>query len=130
MILTSVIPNFVSNTLHADDLVVCSCEEYVSTATHRLQETINKVKDWGDKWALTLNRSKTVATLFLLSNQKETVCIQRDGEKIEISDKPTFFGVTLAPRLKWKPYLETVENKSIRKFSLMRKLVGQSGESI
>ena len=34
--LTSVIPNFVSNTLHADDLTVWSCEEYISTATHRV----------------------------------------------------------------------------------------------
>ena len=55
--LTSVFPNFVSNTLHADDLAVWSCEENVSTATHRLQE-----KDWADKWAMTLNRSETVAT--------------------------------------------------------------------
>ena len=63
------------------------CEEYISTATQRLQETINKIKGWADTWALTLNRSKTVATLFLLSNQKETVSLQLDGEKIEISDK-------------------------------------------
>ncbi|KAK3751500.1 hypothetical protein RRG08_030525 [Elysia crispata] len=48
--------------------------------------------------------------------------LQLDGEKIEIPDKPTFLGVTLDPRLTWKPHLETVENKSIRRLSLMKKL--------
>ena len=109
---------------YADDLTVWSCEEYVTTAAHWLQKTINKVKDWTAKWALTLNRFKTVATLFSLSNQKEIVRLQPNGEKKEISDKPTFLGVTLDPRLTWKPHLDTVEDKSIRRLSLVKKMAG------
>ena len=44
------------------------------------------------------------------------------GKKIDISDKPVFLGVAIDPRLTWKPHLETVENKSIRIFSLMKKV--------
>ena len=31
----------------------------MSTATHRIQDTINKVSDWTRKWALRLNKMKT-----------------------------------------------------------------------
>ena len=82
------------------------------------------IKDCADKWALTLNRSKTALTLFSLSSQKETVRLQLDGEKIEILDTPTFLRVTLDPRPTWKPHLEIVENKSIRRLYHMKKLAG------
>ncbi|KAK3784224.1 hypothetical protein RRG08_055753 [Elysia crispata] len=68
--------------------------------------------------------SKTVATLFSLSNQKETIHLQLDGEKIEISDNPAFLGRS-------KTYIETSSGDSGEQrhqktlsLSLIKKLAG------
>ena len=93
------IPKYASNTLPADDLAVWCSEEFTTTATLRIQETIYKVHQWTEKWVLTLNTSKTSATLFTLSTRKEAVKLKLGGQAIAMTDAPTFLGVTLDPRL-------------------------------
>ena len=65
-----------------------------------------------------------MATLFSLSNQKETIHLQLDGEKIEISDNPAFLGRS-------KTYIETSSGDSGEQrhqktlsLSLIKKLAG------
>ena len=122
--ITATVPRHVSNTLHADDFAVWSSSEHTSTATYRIQMTINKVQEWTDQWALKLNKSKTVSTLFSLSTSKEKVSLKLGDEAVPQVDTPTFLGVTLDSRLTWKPHIEATEAKAIRKLSLMKKLAG------
>ena len=42
--ITTVLPRHVSNTLHADDLVVWSASEYTTSSAYRIQEAVNKVE--------------------------------------------------------------------------------------
>ena len=65
--ITTTVPRHVSNTLHADDFAVWCAEEHTTTAVHRIQNTINEVCSWTESWALQLNTTKTVSTLFTLS---------------------------------------------------------------
>ena len=73
------LPRCVSNTLHADDLAIWSSETSAGTATFRIQTAINKVAEWTDKWALSINKTKTVAVLFSLSTSKERIKLTQHG---------------------------------------------------
>ena len=124
--ITTTVPKQVSNTLHADDFAVWNGSEYTTTATHRIQETVNRVSRWTEKWALKLNKTKTVSTLFSLSTSKEKVKLTIADQPVPQVDTPTFLGVTLDTRLTWKPHLEGVELRTARRLSLMKKLAGTS----
>ena len=122
--ITDSITKHVSNTLHADDLAVWTSSEHTSTATYRLQEVVNNITSWTDEWGLKLNASKTNATLFSLSKANEKVNLKLRGTALPQTDTPTFLGVTLDTRLTWKPQIEQMERRGIRKLSLLKKLAG------
>ncbi|KAK7101444.1 hypothetical protein V1264_019826 [Littorina saxatilis] len=122
--ITTTVPKHVSNTLHADDFAVWCAEEHTSTATHRIQNTINSVSSWSEHWALQLNTTKTVSTLFSLSTYKEKVLLKLKDQAVPQVDTPTFLGVTLDTRLTWKPQIEATEGRAMKKLSLMKKLAG------
>ena len=122
--ITTTVPRHVSNTLHADDFAVWYAEEHTTTAVHRIQNAINEVCSWTESWALQLNTTKTVSTLFTLSTAKEKVSLKLNNQPVPQAETPTFLGVTLDTRLTWKPHLEAVEAKATRKLAIMKKLAG------
>ena len=124
---TTTVPRHVSNTLHADDFAVWCTEEHTTTAVHRIQNTINEVCSWTESWALQLNATKTVSTLFTLSFAKEKVSLKLYNQPVPQVETPTFLGVTLDTHLTWKPHLEAVEAKATRKLTIMKKLAGTTG---
>ena len=48
--ITTVLPQHVSNTLHADDLTVWRASEYTIYSAYRIQEAVNKVEQWTNDW--------------------------------------------------------------------------------
>ena len=122
--LTKEISRHVSNSLHADDLAVWTSSEYSSVAAVRLQETINRIDQWTEKWGLNLNVTKTCSTLFTLSTKKEEVKLKLHDSFIPLVENPTFLGVTFDPRLTWNEHLVGVEGRSLKRLSLMKKLAG------
>ena len=91
---------------------------------HRIQNTINEVCSWTESWALQLNTTKTVSTLFTLSTATEKVSLKFNNQPVPQVETPTFLGVTLDTRLTRKPHLEAVEAKATRKLAVMKKLAG------
>ena len=124
--ITNIIPKQVSNSLHADDLAVWTASEYSSTASYRIQQTVNSIGRWTEDWGLILNSTKTSATLFSLSTSKEQINISIQGKTITQTDTPIFLGITLDKRLTWKPQLEEMERKGIQILALLKKLAGTS----
>ena len=61
----------ISKALHADDLALWTASEYTTTASHRMQESMNSISEWADRQLVTINRIKTVATCFSLSPNRE-----------------------------------------------------------
>ena len=120
--ITTTVPRHVSNTLHADDFAVWCAEEHTTTAVRRIQNTINEVCSWTESWALQLNTTKTVSTLFTLSTAK--VSLRLNNQPVPQVETPTLLGVTLDTHLTWKPHLEAVEAKATRKLAIMKKLAG------
>ena len=94
--------------------------------------TPNEVCSWAESWALQLNTTKLVSTLFTLSTAKEKVSLKLNNQPVSQVETTTFIGITLDTRLTWKPHLKAVEVKDIRKLAIMKKtcknhLVGGGG---
>ena len=73
---------------------------------------------------------KTVLTLFSLSTTKEKVKLTLEDHPVPQVETPTFLGATLDSRLTWKAHIEAVEERAIKKLSLMKKLAGTSWEGV
>ena len=114
----------IHNTLHADDLAVWTTSEYVGTATRRIQEAVDHIGAWTNNWELTINKSKTVTTLFSLSPKKEAVKITLDDRILPQTETPSFLGVNLDTRLTWSPQIDAMEQKTTRRLAVMKKLAG------
>ena len=113
-----------SSTPYADDFAVLNASDYTSIATKRIQDTINKVKDWTNKSALKINKTKTVSILFSLSTSKEQVKLTLREQPVHQVDTERFPGATLDTRLTWKPHQEAVKARTTKTFSLMKKHAG------
>ena len=117
------VPRHMLNTLHADDFTVWYAEEHITTAVHCIQNTFSEVCSLTESWALQLNTTKTVSTLFTLSTAEE-VSLKLNSQPVPQVEMPMFLGVTLDTHLTWKPHLEAVEAKATRKLTIMKKLAG------
>ena len=67
----------------------------VQKATYMIQNIIQHVSDWANSWALNINKSKTVATLFSLSTSKEIVKLTLDNHPVPQVETAIFLGTTL-----------------------------------
>ena len=122
--IVNTLPPRVTNSQHADDLAAWTSAEHTSKATHVMQETINRVSSWADKWCMEISCSKTQATLLSLSTVKEKVMLKLEDMLVPQVDNPTFLGVTLYTCLTWKTHLEAVAARSVRKLGLLKELAG------
>jgi hypothetical protein len=61
-----------SPALYADDLVLWCTEEYATTATHCIQQALNKITEWKNNWFVTINKEKSSATLLSLTLYQDT----------------------------------------------------------
>ena len=122
--IVNTLPPRVTNSLHAEDLAARTSAKHTSTATHAMQETINRVSSWAHEWCLEINCSKTQATLFSITTVKEKVMLKLEDMPVPQVDNPTFLGVTLNTRLTWKTHLEAIVARFMRKLGLLKKLTG------
>ena len=122
--IVNTLPPRVTNSLHAGDLAAWTAAEHTSTATHAMQETINRVSSCEVEWCMEINCSKAQATLFSLSTVKEKVMPKLEDMPVPQADNPTFLGVTLDTCLTWKTHLQAVAARSVGKLGLLKKLTG------
>ena len=122
--ITDNLTRHISRALHADDLAIWTAAEQTTTATVRMQTAINSISSWADKWMVTINRTKTEATIFSLSPKKETLCLKIDNEELPQQETPTYLGVKLDRKLTWTPYINSMEAKARKKMGIMKKLAG------
>ena len=60
-------PRKVQGAIFADDLVLWCSEEHLSTAKHRMQQALNTLEGWTNRWLVKINPRKTTYTIFSLS---------------------------------------------------------------
>ena len=120
-------PKNIQGTIYADDLALWCSEEYITTASYRLQQALQVIESWAQSWLVKVNENRTTFTIFSLSNQKHSVHLKLNGHTMHQEDAPTYLGVTLDRRLTWKNKLQKNQARAKIRLALMKKLSSQSG---
>ena len=109
--------------LYADDLVVWYVDESPAVATNKVQNAVEQITKWTERWCVKINQEKSSTTFFTLSG-KQAGTIKIGNTPLKTDDQPTYLGVTFDRKLTWKNQLKTAETKARRKLAIMRKLCG------
>ena len=118
--ITTILPRHMSNTLHADDLAVWSAADHTTSAAYMIQEAVTRIQQWTDEWGLQISKIKTQATVFSLATLKEKITLKLGDRTLPQVETPIFLGVKLDPRLSWKPQIDEMAPKGIRKLALLK----------
>ena len=99
------LPRGIQAALYADDLVMWCSEQYATTATYMMQQTLDKLEKWTNMWSISINKEKSSATLFTLTAQKPGK-LTLGNHRLPFEDEQTYLGVTYDKRLTWSPLPE------------------------
>ena len=84
-------------------------EEFVTTATHRMQTSVKALATWARKWNDQTNkRNHPLHCSLRLSRRQGTSLLT------------TYIGVTYDRRQTWTPHIQKAETKAKSKLSLLR----------
>ena len=92
-----------------------------------MQEEVQKIATWADKWKMSLNADKTRAMIFSTSNADNSW-----DPELTLNDKPVkvtkeykFLGVTLDSGLRFTKHLENTIRRCTKRVNVMRCLTGK-----
>jgi len=94
--------------LFADDTVLFSYTK------HGLQELLNKLHVYCQKWDIHVNTNKTVAMVFQPGSRKQEVEIFYDGAKLTVVKQFTYLGVTLSANGNFYKTQKTLADQSLK----------------
>ena len=110
--------------IYADDLVLWCSEEHLSKANYRLQQALNTLEGWTERWLVSINPRKTTYTIFSLSTKEQKATLHINSQTLLAEDNPTYLGVTFNKRLAWKQQTKKAEARAKLQLALMKKLAG------
>ena len=98
----------------ADDTALLSTDGCVAKATEKLQNSINEICDWTQRWRIKLNESKSIHINF--TNKKITnLPVVINNQVVPYSNTAKYLGMNLDAKLKWKEHVKKkVEDLNIR----------------
>ena len=117
-------PRKVQGAIYAYDLVLWCSEEHLSTANYRMQQALNTLEGWTNRWLVKLSPRKTTNTILSLSTKEQKATLHINGQTLLAEDNPTYLGVTFDKRLTWKQQTEKAEARAKVRLALMKKLAG------
>ena len=85
--------------LYADDTILCS--EVINDAKS-LQDDINELKSWADKWGMIFNHKKCVHVK--VGSDQPDISLKLGDNVIPHSDSVKYLGVTNHSNLKWNAH--------------------------
>ena len=114
--------------LFADDTAVWVTVGKTRTAAEqKMQQSVNAISAWADRWKMSLNIDKTEA-MIISSNNADTNWkpnVQLKGVPIKIVKEYKFLGVTIDGGLRFKTHVNRVIAKGKKRNKVMRCLAGK-----
>ena len=99
---------------------------HATSVTYRMQQALDQLAAWVERWCVSINMEKLSATLFTLSNKQKAGNLKLGDTPLTVEKEATYLGVTFDKRWKWKQQVQTAEAKARRKLATVRKLAGTS----
>jgi len=114
--------------IYADDIALVAQADSFITIESILNQDLNNLHNYLNKWHLTVNPNKTVALALHLNNResKRKLDIKINGNAIPNEEYPRYLGVKIDRALTFKNHLEGVKNKIKTRNNIISKLAGTS----
>ena len=114
--------------LYADDLVMWHTCHHTDISARRLNEDLNKLSSYCEKWKLKVNSAKTVYSIFTKSNKiaKKKLSLSLQDTTLQKEDHPSYLGVQLDRQLNLKKHIQNLKEKSMKRLNLVKRLAGTS----
>lgn len=90
----------------ADDTILLSAHKNITEATAQLQQTLNKMKEWFDKWHIKINENKTSQIIFTTKRKFTPIPLTLNNTQIQIDQSAKYLGMHLDSKLTWKKHIE------------------------
>ena len=116
---------YTSNGFFADDCTIWRSGTNIESVLHHLQQDLNKISEWCNKWGFIINTNKTTGIVF--TNKKINILnikLKINGELIKFENTCRLLGVIMDSHLTWTPHRNYIVEKSNKGLNLMRCLSG------
>lgn len=112
----------VKASLYADDLVLYSSAEHITTAQEHLQQSVDTVCDFAKNRGFKFNILKTKSIQFYKGRESQCVSpkFYIDGQLISVVSNVKYLGVTFDQKLSWKPHIEALRTDCKRRLNILR----------
>ena len=112
--------------LFADDVLLYCSGENVIEINDKLQDSLNKIKEWYDKNMLIVNASKSNAML-VTTRQKETVLTDDINlyfgvERLNVVTSFDYLGLKFDKNIRWDVYIESLCQELSKKIWILSRL--------
>jgi exonuclease III len=114
--------------IYADDTVIYHSSPQISCLTRRLQEGLDDLQDWYQKWRVKINVTKSEAILFTgrrPGTSKPTTRPQLFGLKIDWKPVVRYLGVHLDTRLTFGEHVNKIKGRAYGKLAELYPLLNQ-----
>lgn len=101
---------------YADDVVL------ISTSSEGLQNCINALREFSEKWKLEINLDKTKVLTFNNKGKETQNKYKYGSELIQPTDKYTYLGIDLDQTGTFKQAINTLHNKGLKALYKMQQL--------
>ena len=116
-------PQNINSSLFADDTAIWKTGKNVKLLAKQVQQSINYIEDWCNKWGFKVSVAKTKAVLFHRGKTKKYKLNFR-GIPLEQEKKVKFLGLIFDKRLTWKDHIEYLTNRCKKRINLMKVVSG------
>jgi hypothetical protein len=110
----------VKYSLFADDCAIWTAGADVSMAIALLQQAINGILTWAQKWGLSLAPDKSKAIIFTSRRIKHPTPLTMYGTSIEYVSSHKFLGIHLDRQLTFRNHIKNLRDRSMRDMRTLR----------
>lgn len=111
----------------ADDTAILSSHNNPIMASRNLQENLNKIQDWLQKWRIKANETKSTQVTFTM---RKGTCppVKINGCQLPQSEDAKYLGMHLDRRLTWRKHIFTKRKQLGLKLNQMYWIIGRSSQ--
>ncbi|KAJ8980948.1 hypothetical protein NQ317_001211 [Molorchus minor] len=119
-----------STALYADDTAFLARSRRAMTAIQYLQEAVDQLEGWCDRWKISINAENSKSVLF-----RRCYCetpgndhVTYGGENISWTDTVKYLGVTMDRSLTWRKHIESTVAKGKACFHKLYPMIGRHSQ--
>ena len=109
----------------ADDTAILSSGKSIYEASIKLQNSIDKITSWFNRWNLKINEEKTVQVIFTTRTKYVPQPIFVNGLQIALAESAKYLGMHLDSKLNWKNHISAKTKQIKLQLNNLKHLLGK-----